>query len=133
MTTYSKNTGFTLLEVLIALIIVATASAIILTHIRTMMDMNIRLRQQQDEVTQLLNRVAQFPLSDFNRMRTKTSRNTVQIYTNNGKKIVTVKNYIDGQNNPPPINKIYTAYQHYIFNTAHQQITLLLPGMRYNP
>jgi len=119
--------------VLIALVIVAASSAIILAHLRTLMDLNVRLRKQQTEVTQILNRVAAFPLFDFTQARLKTTSTSVEVYAVNGEKIVTVKNHMDNNDStPPPVNKIYTAYQKYIFNSQHYQITLLLQGMRYN-
>lgn len=124
--------GFTLLEVLIALVIVAASSSIILAHLRTLMDMNSRLRTQQQEVTLLFNQAAEFPLFDYSRSRLRTKPPILELYANDGKKAADIENFSENIKNLPPIDKLYTPYQTYSIKKSHRQITLLLLGMPYD-
>lgn len=124
--------GFTLLEVLIALVIVAASSAILLAHFRTLMDMSGRIRSQQQEVTQLLNQAAEFPLFDYTRSRLKIKPPILELYASDGKQIANIENHVDNNKSLPPIDKLYTPYQSYSLKKTHRQISMLLKGMPYN-
>ncbi|MGK0171701.1 MAG: prepilin-type N-terminal cleavage/methylation domain-containing protein [Gammaproteobacteria bacterium] len=53
--------GFTLLEVLVTLVIVATASTIIYTHLKTVLDLTRRHQESERETSAVLNRAAALP------------------------------------------------------------------------
>ena len=124
--------GFTLLEVLIALVIVAASSAIILAHISALMDMNNRVRNLQQEVTELLNQTAEFPFVDYKYARLTVKSANLELTANDGKHIASIANFTEKTKNLPPIDKFYTPYQTYSIKKPHRQLTLLLQGMTYD-
>ena len=53
------------MEVLVSLVIIAVASSIILTHLRTLIDLDTRLRRHQVEISSLLNEAVHLYLPDW--------------------------------------------------------------------
>lgn len=123
--------GFTLLEVLVALVIVTASSAIILTHISVLMDLNSRVRRQQQEATDLLNQTALLAVIDFQRAKLIIKPPTIEMDAADGKRIASIENFSDSAKNLPPVDKLYTPYQIYNLKNQHVNISFLLPGLIY--
>lgn len=123
--------GFTLLEVLVALVIVTASSAIILTHISVLMDLNSRVRRQQQEATDLLNQTALLAVIDFQRAKLIIKPPMIEMDAVDGKRIASIENFSDSAKNLPPVDKLYTPYQIYNLKNQHVNISFLLPGLIY--
>jgi prepilin-type N-terminal cleavage/methylation domain-containing protein len=129
--TLKSTRGFTLLEVLIAMVITVSASAIVLTHIRTLMDFNIRIRQHQHQVTTTLNSAALFSSMAFKQLQTNIKPEHVDLLEYNSAKIIArVKNFSPTNAHTPPVDQAYTAYQLYrILPESKYPLSLLQPGL----
>ena len=131
----SSASGFTLLEVLIALIITVSAAAIVLTHIRTLMDYNRRVLQHQHQVTSLLNSTASFATLDFSHLKTDIQADYVDLINYSRNKVMArILNFSPSKAALPPIDQAYTPYQVYkISPTTRYSLILLQPGLKQEP
>jgi len=127
-----KSTGFTLIEVLISLIIAIVSITIILTHVRTLFDMSLRIKEQELQTRELLNNVAIFRLIQVNNPDIEqTSEETLSIKTNNFKSNnIQVKNFTQLDTIDIPIIFSYTPYQEYtIISNSGKQFSMILKGL----
>ncbi|WP_031433496.1 prepilin-type N-terminal cleavage/methylation domain-containing protein [Methylomarinum vadi] len=131
-----KSTGFTLLEVLIALVIMAAASGIVLTHLRTLLDFNYKIRQHQQEVTQLLNETAKFTAMAYGELRTDIKPDHVDLIPfSSSEPLSRVINFSPtGKTSLPPVDQAYTPYQLYqVLPQSRYSVFLLQPGLKQPP
>jgi prepilin-type N-terminal cleavage/methylation domain-containing protein len=127
--------GFTLIEVLVAVVIVATAGSALLGHMRSLIDYEQRVRQRQELVSALLNQVAKLQTASLagatlrvegqSGFLVPADREQPQVRVDNfdptpGKKV-------------PPLELAYTPYQIYTFTENRKPLGLVLPGMRPPP
>lgn len=127
-----KSSGFTLIEVLVSLVIAIASITIILTHVRTLFDMSLRLKEQEQQTRELLNNVAAFRLTQINNLQIEqTNEQTLSIKISElGKSNVWVKNFNQLDEIEVPIIFSYTPYQEYtIAIDSGKQFTMILKGL----
>lgn len=129
----SQCRGFTLLEVLVALIIATSASAIILTHLRVLIDLSDRIRRHQTETSQLLNEAARLASPDWStssahRLRADDVAITLKDEIDPS---IFVRNFdLHDEVGPPAIDRAYTPYQVYrVQRGKRRAIHLLYPNL----
>ena len=122
-----------MVEVLVALVIAASAAAIILTHLRGLTDLSWRLRRQQTETSQLLNEAAQLTLPDWSSYSTHTLREDDVAISLQGEAApsVFVSNFnLQEAVEPVPIDRAYTPYQIYrVRQGERRSLALLYPNL----
>ena len=128
--------GFTLLEVLVALVIAAIAAAIILTHVRTLMLRAEKEQAHQLTVMQLLNDSAYFRPGEIPLDTAVTQDKEaliVRLPPGAGREALTVRvsNFtMNGEVNPP-IDLAYTPFQR--FEIRRDRYTLSVIGLSLKP
>lgn len=125
MTGQGLQDGFTILEVLVALVIAATASAIIFSHLRTLVDLNIRVRQHQQDVTVTLNEAAYLLAPDWGqsaRVSLGDDRVTIALRDEFAPSLYVSNFSLEADDELPPLTRAFTPYQIY----------RVQPGKRYD-
>jgi prepilin-type N-terminal cleavage/methylation domain-containing protein len=121
--------GFTLIEALVALVIVSLGAGAALAYLRTLLDYHQRLTAQQEAVSQLLNRAAELQITDLGPSRIEPKNELLQLYTGSSDTpVVRIANFAPERAEPVPLELAYTPYQVYILG-ERRQVRLLLPGL----
>lgn len=121
--------GMTLMEVLVALVILASAAAVILTHTRTLLDHSRRLRAQDEDAQATLNRVGLLRLAEPGRLRVEAEGDHLRL-EEGPLRLAEIRNFaVDGQTDLPPIDQAYTPYQIYSLSQGRYAIRLILPSL----
>ena len=121
--------GFTLIEALVALVVVSLAAGASLAHLRTLLDYHRRLTAQQAIVSQLLNRTAELHITDLGPSRLEVRDEMLQLYGEKSEApVVRIANFAPERAEPVPLELAYTPYQVYILGDR-RQVRLLLPGL----
>ena len=124
--------GFTLLEVLVALVIAATATSIILMHMRTLIDLSDRIRNHQTEISQLLNQAEGLALPDWgDTAGSKLEDSWIAITLREQlEPSVFVSNFEPGEREIAPIDRAYTPFQAYRVQPGKRYaMSLLYPNL----
>ena len=133
MTSCRRQSGFTILEVLVALVIAATASAVIFTHLRTLIDLNARVNEHQREVTAALNEAAYVLGPDWGaRARTRLREQDIAVLLRGEfSPTLFVSNFmLDDKEALPPVDRAFTPYQLYrVQPGARYGVTFLFPNL----
>ena len=118
--------GFTLLEVLVALFILAMAGAAILRLVQQYIDFGQRARAHQEDVTALLNRAAEVAITDRRLLRTNLNGDHVEVYLPGETEVAaTVRNYpFEGVS--VPISLGYSPRQTYAFESRFERKLVLI-------
>jgi prepilin-type N-terminal cleavage/methylation domain-containing protein len=149
-----RNTGFTLIEVLITLVIVAAAGSMILAKTRGLLDYHSRFFAHQQEVTRLLSRTALLHVELSRDLVTEVREKRVIVrgkqQANGEAPLAEVENVLGivrtdppGTGSPssapppppppsiapPPIAQAYTPFQRYTLTQGAKRMALLLPGL----
>lgn len=129
-----KPSGFTLLEVLIALVITATSAMIILAHLRLLTDWKQRITTHQKEARAVMARLVTFFATDPTDLRPLHQGKVLGIYYKGGTHpIVLVRNYVHDDRYPVPTDRAYTPFQLYTFSpnpNGHYAVSLVLDGVK---
>lgn len=130
------SSGFTLVEVLVALLIVASAGSAILGKTRALLDYNRRLNSRQEEASQLLNRAALLPLSATFNPQVQIEGNSSLVVRGrnqsvNDPPLAKVENFAADPevSKPPTIDQAYTPFQLYRINEGSVSLAFLLPSL----
>jgi len=125
--------GFTILEVLVALVIAATASAIIFSHLRTLTDLNVRLRQHQQDVTLTLNEAAYLLAPDWGQRAQATlgDENVAITLRDELSPTLFVSNFsLKEDDELPAVSRAFTPYQVYRVQPGRRYaVQLLFPNL----
>jgi len=127
-----QQAGFTILEVLVALIIATTASAVIFSHLRTLIDLNARLRQHQQDVTVTLNESAYLLAPDWGqRAGIALTENEVAITLHDSSApSLYVSNFSLEDEELPAVSRAFTPYQIYRVQPGKRYaVELLFPNL----
>ena len=108
-----EQSGFSLLEVVVALLILAAASAIVLGQVRQNLDYAQRAKAHQKNVTLLLNRTAMLAAYNRGALHARPVVDAVEVYLpNEVEPVATVRNY-SYQGYDVPVSMGYSPFQIY--------------------
>jgi len=120
--------GFTLIEALVALVVVSLGAGASLAYMRTLLDYHHRLTAQQEAVSRLLNRTAELQITDLAPARIEARDDTLLLYLpQSAEPILRIVNFAT-EGVPVPVEFAFTPYQVYIVG-ERRQMRLLLPGL----
>lgn len=121
--------GFTLIEALVALVVVSLGAGASLAYLRTLLDYHQRLTVQQDAVSRLLNRTAELQITDLGPSRVVVQNDLLHLYSGSSEvPVVRIANFAPERGEPVPMELAYTPYQVYVLG-ERRQVRLLLPGL----
>jgi prepilin-type N-terminal cleavage/methylation domain-containing protein len=125
-----RRGGFTLIEAVVALVVVAVAAGACLSYLRTLLDYHHRLTEQQQLVSDLLNRTAALQLTDLGpaRVTVKDEMLNLHLGSESEPPVVRIVNFSPERREPVPVDLAYTPYQLYVLG-ERRQVRLLLPGL----
>ena len=111
--------GFTLIEVLVTLVIVSTAAAIILAHLRTLLDLHRNARLQEAAASATLNQVALLRAVDVTRLVATQRAERIEIRQQGSQAaLAVVQNLSLTDEEPVPVDRAYTPFQVFRFAPA---------------
>lgn len=124
--------GFTLIETLIALVVAATAAAIILSQLRGLVARVEQERVHELAVFRLLNESARLSLgSPGGEVLAPVDAETLQInYRDPAWPVVTVRNFSATGEAVPPLVLAYTPFQLYSLSAGSYVLSVVAPGIR---
>jgi prepilin-type N-terminal cleavage/methylation domain-containing protein len=124
--------GFTLIETLIALVVAATAAAVILAQLRGLVARAEQARAHELAVLRLLNESARLSLGSPGGERLEPVDNdSLKIhYRDPAWPVVTVRNFSATGEPVPPLLLAYTPFQLYTVSEAPYVLSLVAPGIR---
>jgi prepilin-type N-terminal cleavage/methylation domain-containing protein len=129
----NRQDGFTILEVMVALVIAATASAIIFSHLRALVDLNIRVRQHQQDVTITLNEAAYLLAPDWGQQArfSLTDREVAIALRDKFSPSLFVSNFsLEAKDDLPSVSRAFTPYQVYRVQPGKRyDVSLLFPNL----
>lgn len=121
--------GFTLIETLVALVVVSVAAGAALSYVRSLLDYHRRLTLQQESVSDLLNRTAELNVLDLGASRIEVRDAMLSLYVPAADSpVVRIANFAPELAEPVPVELAYTPYQLYVLG-ERRQVRLLLPGL----
>ncbi len=122
--------GFTLLELLVALVIVVSASAVILAHLRTLMDVESRLRRSQSAVSQLLDQAALISYRNFSGVNKSLQKDRIHIpIPGEDNMNIQLFNHPARGDGSVPIDLAFTPFQEYRLEHGRFGITFIYRGL----
>ena len=126
-----KASGFTLIETMVALMIAATAAALILTQLRGMIARVDQERQHELDALRVLNQSAWFAIgSPGDEKLVPVDETSMRIqYRDPERPAVTVRNFSAPSNDVPPIVLAYTPFQQYSISAGNYSLSLIAPGI----
>ena len=124
--------GFTLIETLIALVVAATAAAVILAQLRTLVARAEQERAHELAVLRLLNESARLSLGSPGGERLEPVDNdSLKIhYRDPAWPVVTVRNFSATGQQAPPLLLAYTPFQLYTVSEPPYALSLVAPAIR---
>lgn len=124
--------GFTLIETLIALVVAATAAAVILAQLRGLVARVEQERAHELAVLRLLNESARLSLGSPGGERLEpVDADTLRIhYRDPAWPVVTVRNFSATGQKLPPLPLAYTPFQLYTVSEAPYVLSVVAPGIR---
>jgi prepilin-type N-terminal cleavage/methylation domain-containing protein len=122
--------GFTLLETLIAMVILAMASGVVLQHVRTIMDYVRRAQLHFRDADRMLNETAEFGLSDFKGLDVIMRDGHIDLARRGeSKPVVEVFNLPYG-GTTIPIDRAYSPFQLFLLpGEQGRDLPLIMPGL----
>jgi prepilin-type N-terminal cleavage/methylation domain-containing protein len=129
---FPDEQGFTLIETLIALVVAATAAAIILGQLRGLVARVEQERAHELAVLRLLNDGARLSLgSPGGEVLVPVGADSMQIrYRDPAWPLVTVRNFSVSGQKVPPLLLAYTPFQLYSLNQGPYALSVVAPGVR---
>jgi len=125
-----RQRGFTLIEALVALVVVSVAAGASLSFLRALLDYHTRLTAQQEAVSALLNRAAELQITDLAPGRVLIRDQLLNLYLGAAETpLVRIDNFAPERADGVPVEFAYTPYQVYIIG-ERRQVRLLLPGLK---
>jgi prepilin-type N-terminal cleavage/methylation domain-containing protein len=123
--------GFTLLETLVAIVILSVAAAIVLDHVRGLIDYVRRSQVHYRDVQGMLNRAAGMGLKDLGTMTGRLRDDHIELVPpGESSPIANVYN-VPFSGVLVPIDKAYSPYQLYVLpGTLGRDLPLVLPGLK---
>lgn len=122
--------GFTLVEVLVALLIVAGASAAILGYLRSLLQYQERFGAQQTVTSRLLNQVAMLHLGSLTGARLEyVGADARLVPPDSSSPALTLSNFSIEGKRVPPVEIAYTPWQVYTLTEAQRTLPLLMTGL----
>jgi len=125
---HKRQRGFTILEVLITVIIVATASATLLGQIRGLMDLNKRMRKHQNIATELLNQAAEIAQQTIDYQIVKQTAESITLQPSQKDYTVKLSNF-STQAKTISISQAYSPYQQYQLKQKNYKLIFIQPGI----
>lgn len=125
-----RQAGFSLLEVLITLVIVAGAAGLILTRMQAITDYHLRLQSHLADINALQNQLALFPLRKQAEDEVRLVGDHLEIL-NAGHRdpLVRVSNFTTAPYQVP-VNLGYSPYQLYTWSSPKgRELELIMPGL----
>ena len=131
----AREGGFTLLEVLVALIIAAIAAAVILSQVRTLMLKAEKEQAHQIAATQLLNdalRISPGVISADVRVRQDKDALIIEPAGSAGREtqVVRVSNFSLNNEKLPPIDLAYTPFQRFEIKRDRYSLSAIAPALK---
>ncbi len=103
-----------MIEVLVTLVIVAAAAAVVLTHVRTLLDLRSRYLAEQTAATHTLNSVALLPTLELEDLRFRLRGDHISVLSRQGDEVLLEVRNIETAGQPEtPIDQAYTPFQNY--------------------
>jgi prepilin-type N-terminal cleavage/methylation domain-containing protein len=125
-----RRGGFTLIEAVVALVVVSIAAGACLSYVRTLLDHHHRLTEQQQLASELLNRAAELRLADLGPAEIVVEDDLLNLrLRGETTPIVRIGNFAPERREAVPVDLAYTPYQVYILG-ERRKVRLLLPGLR---
>jgi prepilin-type N-terminal cleavage/methylation domain-containing protein len=125
-----RRRGFTLIEAVVALVVVSVAAGACLSYVRQLLDYHHRLTEQQQLASDLLNRAAALRLTDLGQARMAVEDDLLSLYLPDAEApVLRIANFAPERREPVPVDLAYTPYQVYIVG-ERRKVHLLLPGLR---
>lgn len=122
--------GFTLIEAVVALVVVSVAAGACLSYVRQLLDHHHRLTEQQQLTSDLLNRAAALRLTDLGPARMVVEDDLLSLYLpDNEAPVLRISNFAPERRELVPVDLAYTPYQVYVLG-ERRKVRLLLPGLR---
>lgn len=128
----SRQGGFTLLETLVALVIAATAAAVISAFLRGIVARVIKEQEHQVAVLRLLNQTALLRVAPLNDARWVYEQDVLRLLPAQPElPEVVVRNYLpeDYGIPPPPIELAFTPYQRLTVQAGRHTLQFLRPAL----
>lgn len=124
--------GFTLIETLIALVVAATAAAVILGQLRVLVARAEQERTHELAVLRLLNETTRLSLGSPGDERLEpVDADRLQIhYRDPLWPVVTVRNFAANGEKVPPLLLAYTPFQLYTVSEGAYALSVVAPGIR---
>lgn len=123
--------GFTLLEVLIAMVILAVASSVILQHVSGIMDYARRAQIHYVDVEAMLNRAAEFGLTKTNAYETRYRADHIDLVKHGESRPLAEVFNLPFGGSLVPIDKALSPYQLYLLpGDLGRSLPLLMPGLQ---
>ena len=124
--------GFTLIETLIALVVAATAAAVILAQLRVLVARAEQERTHEMAVLRLLNESVRLSFGSPGGERIEpVDKDSLQIhYRDPAWPVVTVRNFSATGQEVPPLVFAYTPFQLYTVSEGTHAFSLVAPGIR---
>ncbi len=90
------------------------AASVVLTHVRTLLDLRSRYLAEQNAATDTLNRVALLPTLQMSELRFQLEGDHIAILSRQGDEtLLEVRNISTAGQPETPIDQAYTPFQHY--------------------
>ena len=106
--------GFTLVECLVTLVLVATAAAITLAHVRTLFDIRLRYQTEQREAARSLNEVALMRAREPSALRLEMREGRLEVRgAHSEERIAEVRNLVLPGEPAVPVDQAFTPFQLY--------------------
>lgn len=127
-----RSQGFTLIETLIALVVAATAAAVILTQLRGLVAREEQVRRHEMSVLRLLNESVWLSLGSPGGERVvQEDPFTLRIfYPDPARPPVQVHNFSADGRKVPPLALAYTPFQRYSVATESYEFSVVAPAVR---
>jgi len=111
-------------------VIVAAASAAVLSHLRGLIDLNDRVREHQRRVSSLLSQVALLQAHDLAQAQLAIKADAARLSVPGLPLDIEVTNFTADGRDVPPIDQAYTPFQRFALGEERHRMTVVLPGLR---
>lgn len=124
------SSGFSLLEVLVASVILAVGASAVLGHVHQLLDHTRRARIHQDEVRLAINQSAELGLGDINGLKRSITENAILLAGDGAEPLARVTNHAQGAVKVP-VTVGFAPFQLFtVPATGRYAVTLIGRGLR---